>query len=190
MNRKASALVTPMTPLTRGNDHSLNVVIETPKGSRNKFKFDQTTGMFKLSKVLPEGMMFPYDFGFIPSTQAEDGDPLDVLVLMDEPAFPGCLVECRLVGVIEALQEEQGEEHRNDRLIAAASQSIRYSDVHDLDDLNNTVLKQVEEFFTNYQRVRGIKFKILGREGRRKAARVLEEHAARKNSRVTRARTA
>lgn len=190
MNRKASVPVTPVISLAQSKDDSLNVVIETPKGSRNIFKFDQTTGMFKLSKVLPEGMMFPYDFGFIPSTQAEDGDPLDVLVLMDEPAFPGCLVECRLVGVIEALQEEQGEEHRNDRLIAAASQSIRYSDVHDLDDLNNTVLKQVEEFFTNYQRVRGIKFKILAREGRRKAARVLEEHVAAKKSRVRRARPA
>ncbi len=104
--------------------------------------------------------------------------------------FPGCLLECRLVGASEALQEEKGEEHRNDCLIAAASQSIRYSDVHDLDDLNNTVLKQVEEFFRNYQRVRGIRFKVLAREGRRKAARVLEEHAARKNSRATRARTA
>jgi inorganic pyrophosphatase len=138
--------------------------------------------------VLPEGMMFPYDFGFIPSTQAEDGDPLDVLVLMDEPAFPGCLVECRLVGVIEALQEEQGEEHRN--LIAVASQSIRYSDVYDLYDLNKTVLKQVEEFFTNYQRVRGVRFKILARQGRRKAARMLEEHVSEKNSRLTTTRPA
>ena len=167
-----------MTSLAQGQDDSINVVIETPKGSRNKFMFDQTTDMLKLSKVLPEGMMFPYDFGFIPSTQAEDGDPLDVLILTDEPAFPGCLVECRLVGVIEALQEEKGEEHRSDRLIAVATQSIRYSDVHDLDDLNNTVLKQVEEFFRNYQRVRGIKFKVLAREGRRKAAHRLEEHAA------------
>ena len=167
-----------MTSLAQGQDDSINVVIETPKGSRNKFMFDQTTDMLKLSKVLPEGMMFSCDFGFIPSTQAEDGDPLDVLILMDEPAFPGCLVECRLVGVIEALQEEKGEEHRSDRLIAVATQSIRYSDVHDLDDLNNTVLKQAEEFFRNYQRVRGIKFKVLAREGRRKAARRLEEHAA------------
>jgi inorganic pyrophosphatase len=142
--------------------------------------------MFKLSKVLPEGMMFPCDFGFIPSTQSEDGDPLDVLLLMDEPTFPGCLLQCWLVGVIEALQEEKGEEHRNDRLIAVASQSIRYSDVHDLDDLNNPVLKQVEEFFTNCQRVRGLKFKIVAREGRRKAARMLEEHASEKNPRVTR----
>jgi inorganic pyrophosphatase len=190
MNRKTSALVTPIASLDLGHDDSLNVVIETPKGSRNKFKFDQTAGMFKLSKVLPEGMMFPYDFGFIPSTQAEDGDPLDVLVLMDEPTFPGCLLQCRLVGVIEALQEEKGEEHRNDRLIAVASQSIRYSDVHDLDDLNNAVLKQVEEFFINYQRVRGVKFKILAREGRRKAARMLEERSAAKSSHVTKARPA
>ena len=87
-----------------GKPTILDVIIETPKGSRNKFKYDSTSRMFKLSKVLPEGMMFPYDFGFVPSSTGGDGDPLDVLVLMDEPTFPGCLLECRLIGVIEAEQ--------------------------------------------------------------------------------------
>src|ERR1700722_6267161 len=77
---------------------SLRVVIETPKGSRNKFKYDDKLGTYALSTVLGEGMVFPYDFGFVPQTQAEDGDPLDVLLLMDEPAFPGCVVEARIVG--------------------------------------------------------------------------------------------
>src|SRR5512142_3126073 len=107
----------------KGNSDTHTVIIETPRNSRNKYKFDEKTGRFKLSKVMPEGMMFPYDFGFIPKTEAEDGDPLDVLVLNDEPMFPGCELECRLVGVIKALQKEKGKENRNDRLIAVAAGS-------------------------------------------------------------------
>src|SRR5437588_54678 len=77
---------------------ALNVIIETAKGSRNKLKYDSKRGLFQLGKVLPRGTIFPFDFGFIPSTRAEDGDPLDILVLMDEPTYPGCLICCRLPG--------------------------------------------------------------------------------------------
>src|SRR5256714_11155497 len=102
----------------------LNVIIETPKGSRNKFNYDDKLRLFKLGGVLPSGAVFPFDFGFVPSTTGGDGDPLDVLVLMDEPAFAGCLVRVRPVGVIEAEQTERdGGTARNDRLIAVASQS-------------------------------------------------------------------
>ncbi len=79
----------------------VHVVIETPRGSRNKYKFEPKLGSMKLNKVLPAGMEFPYDFGFVPGTRAEDGDPIDVLLLMDEQVFPGCVVESRLIGVIE-----------------------------------------------------------------------------------------
>src|SRR5262245_43048840 len=118
----------PAQGLRRAN--SVTVIVETPAGSRNKFKHDPGSGMFKLSKVLPEGMMFPYDFGFVPSTRGEDGDPVDVLVLTDEPTFPGCLLECRLVGVLEAEQEERNQKKKkNPRLIAVAKQSLLYSEV-------------------------------------------------------------
>ena len=100
----------------------IDVIIETPKGSRNKIKYDPSSRKFKLSKVMPEGMMFPYDFGFVPSTKAGDGDPLDVLVLTDEPLFPGCLVECTLIGAIESEQQEEGQRNRND--VAVAEQSL------------------------------------------------------------------
>src|SRR5215471_17358488 len=89
-----------LKPMTKDND-TIRVVIETPKGSRNKYAFDLDDEVFVLKKVLPAGMAFPYDFGFVPSTEAEDGDPIDVLVLMDEPAFAGCILTCRPVGVIE-----------------------------------------------------------------------------------------
>src|SRR3982750_1608163 len=109
-----------LKPFEDGGEN-LNVVIETPKGSRNKYNFDGSLGLFKLGGVLPAGHSFPYDFGFIPQTTGGDGDPLDVLVLMDEPAFPGCLIRSRLIGVIEAEQtEHNGETTRNDRLIAVA----------------------------------------------------------------------
>jgi inorganic pyrophosphatase len=161
---KRSAASKPLT---------VSVTIETPRGSRNKIKYEPAKKMYSLSKILPEGMVFPYDFGFVPRTKADDGDPLDVLVLTDEPLFPGCLVECRVIGVIELTQEEAGKKERNDRLIAVAQASLLYADVKDLAGLNGVVLKQVEEFFVNYQRVRNIKVTILGRHGPDRAAEIL-----------------
>src|SRR5437899_12626259 len=86
------------------------VIIETPRGSRNKYKMDERTGRMKLSKVMPEGMVFPYDFGFFPESRGEDGDPLDVLILTDEPTFPGCQIDCRIVGAILAKQRNEDQE--------------------------------------------------------------------------------
>jgi inorganic pyrophosphatase len=97
---RTRSLIAPDRLSSRGGGRELRVVIETPKGSRNKYAFNPDLGVFELRKVLPAGMVFPYDFGFVPRTRAGDGDPLDVLVLMDEPAFPGCVLGCRLVGVI------------------------------------------------------------------------------------------
>ena len=85
----------------------LRIVIETPKGSRNKYSYDPACDCLELSTVLPEGMVFPYDFGFIPSTLGDDGDPLDILVLMEAPVVPGCVIRARLIGAIEAKQKEK-----------------------------------------------------------------------------------
>ena len=92
-------------------------IIETPKGSRNKFDYDPETNLFALAGLLPEGMMFPFDFGFIPSTLGDDGDPLDIMVLMDAPANPGCLLDVRLIGVISAEQSEDRNTEKNERLL-------------------------------------------------------------------------
>jgi inorganic pyrophosphatase len=151
------------------------VVIETPRGSRNKFKYDEKTDRIKFSKVLPEGMMFPYDFGFLPGTIGEDGDPLDVLVLSDEAMFPGCEVKCRIVGVLKATQRESGKRNRNDRLIAVAEGSIRYAHVEELSDLEPVVVEQIEQFFTNYQRLRNIEFDVIERGGSKAALAVLKQ---------------
>src|SRR6266480_2719004 len=81
-------------------------IIETPKGRRNKFNYDPEAKLFCLGGLLPEGMMFPFDFGFLPSTVGGDGDPLDVMVLMDEPAHVGCLLDIRIIGVMETVQKK------------------------------------------------------------------------------------
>ncbi len=119
---------TQIDPFDTGKK-SLRVVIETPKGSRNKFKYDEDLGCYRLNKVLPEGMSFPLDFGFVPQTKAEDGDPLDVLVLMDQPAYPGIVVESRIVGVIEAEQTDGDKTIRNDRVLAVSVDSHTHADI-------------------------------------------------------------
>ena len=137
------------------------VVIETPKGCHNKYAFDQELGVFVLKGVLPEGMIFPYDFGFLPGTVGEDGDPLDVLLLMDEAAFCGCVVPSRLIGVIEADQTEtDGKTERNDRLVAVPVKSHVYSDCANLKDLNENRVNEISEFFVSYNRIHGKKFKV------------------------------
>jgi len=158
------------------HEGELNVVIETPKGSRNKFDYDEETGLFKLGGVLPAGASFPFDFGFVPSTLGGDGDPLDVLVLMDEPAFAGCLVRARLVGVIEAEQTERdGETTRNDRLIGVAAESRLHKGVRTLEALGPALLDEIEHFFVSYNDFKGKRFNPLGRFGPRKASALVEE---------------
>ena len=154
---------------------NLNVVIDTPKGSRNKYAFDFDLGGYLLKTVLPEGAVFPFDFGSIPGTVAEDGDPLDVLLLMDEPAFAGCLVECRLLGVIEAEQTEKGETERNDRLIAVAAESHTHASLRSLSKLEPKLLDEIEHFFASYNEARGKKFKPLARKGPGTARRLIEK---------------
>ncbi|MBT1071103.1 inorganic diphosphatase [Pelotalea chapellei] len=153
----------------------INTVIETPKGSRNKYKYEEDPGIFRLSGVLPLGAAFPFDFGFLPGTVGGDGDPLDVLLLMDEAVFPGCLVPARLVGVIEAEQVEEGQAEQNDRLIAVASASRTHGDVHSLADLNGRLLEEIEHFFISYNHITQKIFRPLGRNGPERARLVVEE---------------
>lgn len=153
----------------------LNVIIESPKGCRNKYTFDEEKGLFFLSGILPAGAVFPFDFGFIPNTTGGDGDPLDVLILMDEPAFTGCLVPARLIGMIEANQTEDGKTERNDRLIAVASNSRTHTDVRSLDDINETLVDQMEHFFVSYNEIKGKKFEPLGRFGPEEAKAAVEK---------------
>jgi len=149
-------------------------IIETPKGCRNKFDYDPDSGLFMLGGLLPEGMMFPFDFGFIPSTLGEDGDPLDIMVLMDAPAHVGCLIDVRIIGVIMAQQIEDGKTERNDRLLGVTVHSYDHEDLKTIDDVSKTLLDQLEEFFVSYNRQRGKKFRITGTGGPKKALQFLK----------------
>jgi inorganic pyrophosphatase len=150
-------------------------IIETPKGFRNKFDYDRESNLFMLGGLLPEGMMFPFDFGFIPSTLGEDGDPLDILVLMDAPAHVGCLMDVRIIGIITAEQTEDGSKETNDRLLGVAIHSYDHEDLNKIDDVSQTLLSQLEEFFVSYNKQRGKKFKVTGTGGPRRAVRFIQD---------------
>lgn len=158
---------------------ALRGVIETPKGSRNKYAYDTDSDAFELATVLPEGMSFPFDFGFIPSTLGDDGDPVDVLVLMDAPVPSGCMLECRLIGVIEARQKEKRKPWiRNDRLIAVASHARAHSSVSTLRELPRQILPDIEAFFIDYNRLDDKKFHPLGVHGLRRAEKLVKKGIA------------
>jgi inorganic pyrophosphatase len=166
---------TRLRAFDRKQPGTVMAVIETPGGSRNKFKFDPEVGFYTLSGVLPEGMVFPHAFGFVPGTKAADGDPEDVLIIMDEPTFTGCVVPTRLLGVLEAEQTEKGKTERNDRLIAVAAESRDYSDAKSLDDLNSNMLKEIEQFFITYNKEKGRKFRALGMRGPKHALKLVKK---------------
>jgi inorganic pyrophosphatase len=147
----------------------LRVVIDTPAGSRNKYKFDEPTGLFRIARVLPQGMAFPADFGSVPGTLAEDGDPLDVLVLAQAPTFPGCLTHVRLIGELQATQREGGKRVRNSRLIAVALTPVNHPRLTSLGALEPELLNAIEHFFIAYNRAQGRDFRISARHGPREA---------------------
>jgi inorganic pyrophosphatase len=150
-------------------------VIETPKGSRNKYGYNKQLGAFELRKVLPRGMLFPYDFGFIPSTRGEDGDPLDLLLLLDDPAPMACVIRVRVVGAIMAEQREKGDHWiRNDRLIGVATHAQLHGNVKTLKELNPRLLAEMEAFFQQYNRMQDRDFRPLDRCGPKAAARLIE----------------
>jgi len=173
---KKSGMADPvgLEPFDRADKKLLRVVIETPKGSRNKFAFDPKAHVYQLKKVLPAGMIFPYDFGFVPSTKADDGDPVDVLVLMDEPAFAGCLLTCRIIGVIEGEQGAKKKKIRNDRIVAVEKDAHSWADIKTMDDLGKKFCQELEEFFVNYHQLSGEQYRVLGIKGPSHARRLVK----------------
>jgi inorganic pyrophosphatase len=166
--------LTTLSPTLDPAKGTCRAIIETPKGCRNKFDYDPDSGLFKLGGLLPEGMMFPFDFGFIPSTLGDDGDPLDILVLMDAPAHVGCLMEVRIIGIIEAEQSEKGKTESNDRLLGVAIHSYDHEGLETIHDVSKTLLDQLEEFFISYNKQRGKKFKVTGTGGPKQAIKFLK----------------
>ena len=175
-NKQSGSLANPtrLKPIKK-QDGILQVIVETPKGCRNKFAFDAEQRIFALKKVLPAGMAFPYDFGFLPQTIAPDGDPIDVLLLMDEPAFPGCAVNARLIGIIEGEQLDGKKKIRNDRILAVAEANHSYAYVKKINDLPKQFLRELQDFFVNYHRLEGKEYKLLGCKGTQAAMSLIKQ---------------
>jgi inorganic pyrophosphatase len=169
-----------LKPTDKDDPKLIRVVIETPAGSRNKYALDEKEKIFALKKVLPAGMTFPHSFGFVPSTKAEDGDPFDVLILMDEPGLQGCLVTCRAIGIIEAKQGEKKKLERNDRIIAIEQDNHEFAHIKHIDDLGKQFIKELETFFVNYHALSGEEYHILDAKGPKEARRRLKQ-SMRKN---------
>ena len=159
------------------NDGSVNTIIETPKGSAIKYSYSCESGLFRAKRMLPHGMVFPFNFGFIPSTLSEDGDPLDILIVNEEPFVCGCLVKVRLLAIIEAEQTEGGKIIRNDRVVAAAIDEETPPEFLSV-SLDDARIRQMVFFFASYNRINGKDFKSLRTGDAKDAERLIHKAVA------------
>jgi inorganic pyrophosphatase len=175
-NRIATSLID--LPVRDRETGDVIVVVETPKGSRNKYKYDREYRALQLGPVLAAGLSFPYDFGFVPSTRGEDGDPLDVLLFLDDGVPAGCVVTARLIGVLEVRQREGREEwKRNDRFLAVATHAPAHGHLRTLADLRPRLIDEIESFFVRYAGFNGKTLEILDRQGPERAGHLLDAGA-------------
>lgn len=154
---------------------ALNIIVETPKNGRIKYKCNEKYGIFQLDKSLPYGFSFPFEFGFVPSTIGGDGDPLDGLILSDEATFPGCLVLGQVLGVLQAEQREGKQVNRNDRLVAIPLSVKTHEPIIPPKALDKKLISDITNFFISYNEVQGKKFKSLGFGSRQRALNLVEE---------------
>jgi inorganic pyrophosphatase len=136
----------------------VNAVIEIPKDSVNKYEYDKHLHVFKLDRTLFSPVHYPGDYGFIPCTLGQDGDPLDVLVLVEAPSFPGCLIEVRPIGVLQMV--DQGK--KDEKILAVAESDPLYKDVHDYSQMFSHTAKEIEHFFSIYKALEGKKTEMAG----------------------------
>ena len=133
----------------------MDIIIETPKGSRLKYAYEKETKLFRLKKVLPPGLVFPFDFGFSPGTKGEDGDPFDILVLSEYEGFPGCIMDVRVAGCLQAMQTVGKKSYRNDRFIGILEQSSAYDRIMSLEELPDALIDSIKLFFSTYLQAEG-----------------------------------
>ena len=153
---------------------TITAVVETPRNSAQKYDYDPDNKGFKLKKIMPAGMVFPFDFGFIPGTLGEDGDPLDIIIISEFQSFPGCIMDCRVIGAITANQTEKRKTIRNDRFISIPEASQMFVSVKEIKDLPRDIIDQLENFFINYNELEGKKFKPLKRLNAQQAFKLIK----------------
>lgn len=149
----------------------VDALIEIPLGSKNKYELDKATGRIRLDRVLYAAMIYPAEYGIIENTLAPDGDPLDILVICSDPTFPGCIVPARVLGYLD--MEDAGK--LDYKLISVVDCDPRYDDVKELNDLSPFVLKEIENFFSNYKVLQGITVKVGRYHGKEEAMQIVEQ---------------
>jgi inorganic pyrophosphatase len=156
----------------------VNVVIEIPKGSQNKYEFDEHAGVFRLDRVIYSPVKYPLDYGFIPATRSEDGDHLDALVLGSDPLFPGCVVDMRPIGLLNMIDGGEADE----KILGVQVKNPRYSEINDIADIekyNPHLLKEISHFFQTYKDLQGKKVELKGWEGVARAKEEIKKAEAR-----------
>ncbi len=149
---------------------AVDAIVEIPRGSRNKYEYDPATGDIRLDRVLFASVHYPGDYGFIPGTTSADGDPLDVLILVEEPTFPGCRVRVRPIGVL-FMRDEKGVD---EKILGVPAADPRFAEVTDLRDLPSHWLTEVENFFNIYKELEGKTVTAEAWQGASEAIRVLK----------------
>ncbi|HZP79471.1 MAG TPA: inorganic diphosphatase [Pseudolabrys sp.] len=155
----------------------INAIVETPRGSRAKLEFDPALRVFTLSKPLLAGLTYPYDWGFIPSTKAPDGDPLDVLIIHDAATFPGLVLRCQPIGILEVMQTSNKKKKRNDRLFAVPQKSPFEADLTDIRKLPRRAAEELEKFFAATDAMEDKELEFLGWHGPSRAAKTINQCA-------------
>jgi inorganic pyrophosphatase len=150
-------------------------IIEIPAHSANKYEYDGKLGVFRMDRALYSPMHYPGDYGFIPGTLADDGDPLDVLVLMQQPSFPGCLIEVRPVGVLNMVDNEE----RDQKVLAVPTRNPRYDQIHTIDQIFSHVKREIEYFFSIYKELEGKRTKMQDWGGPSEARKAITESRTR-----------
>ena len=153
------------------------VVVETPRGSRAKLEFDPKLGAFTLAKPLLAGLTYPYDWGFLPSTRAEDGDPLYVLIIHDAATYPGLVLKCKPIGVLEVVQTSKGKKERNDRVFVVPDRSPFEGDLQDIRRLPSRAIEELEKFFEATDALESKTLEFQGWRGPAKAIKTIKKLA-------------
>jgi len=158
-------------PIGERVPEAVNAIVEIPLGEVNKYEYDKKLLVFRLDRSLFSPVHYPGDYGFIPSTKADDGDPLDILILVDTPSFPGCLMEARPVGVLDMTDQGVADQ----KILAVPVHNPRYNEVHDYSGVYTHVLREIEHFFSIYKDLEGKRTRISGWQDAEHARRLIRE---------------